>query len=301
MAMDTGAAQEQPVQEQPVQEQPVQEHIVDSGGVAINVAVAGAGRPVLLLHGFPDSWHLWEKQIQALAANGYRVIAPDLRGHGSSDRPEAVAAYRMPLLIGDVLAVLAHFGIGRTSVVGHDWGAALAWSFTFRHPEMVERLTVLSVGHPGASIAAGLTQRQLSWYMLWFLHVGVAEAVLPADDWAAFRQWAWNGAARGDDPELDRQIADLSRPGALVATLNLYRANIRPETYFLPTAPVLPRVSCPVLGIWSTGDLFLSREQMSGSGGWVDGPWRFAEVSGAHWIPAQAPAELTALLLDFLA
>jgi pimeloyl-ACP methyl ester carboxylesterase len=279
----------------------IREHIVDCGGVSINVAVAGSGRPVLLLHGFPDSWHLWERQIRALAANGYRVIAPDLRGHGGSDRPEAAAAYRMPRLIGDVLAVLAHFGVDQTAVVGHDWGAALAWNLTFRHPEIVERLTVLSVGHPGASIAAGITQRQLSWYMLWFLHVGVAEAVLPADDWEAFRRWSWAGATRGEDPTMDRQIADLSRPGALAAALNLYRANIRPETfYLLKPPPTLSRVSCPVLGVWSTGDPALAREQMSVSGDWVDGPWLFAEVPGGHWIPAQAPDHLNALLLDFL-
>lgn len=279
----------------------VQEHRVDSGGVAINVAVAGSGRPVLLLHGFPDSWHLWEQQIQALVAKGYRVIAPDLRGHGGSDRPVDVAAYKMPVLIGDVLAVLAHFGVDQAAVVGHDWGAAVAWNLAFRHPAIVERLTVLSVGHPGAGISAGIEQRQLSWYMLWFLHVGVAESVLPADDWQAFRRWAWGGAARGEDPEMDRQIADLSRPGALQASLNLYRANIRPETYFLSTPPPgLPRVSCPVLGVWSTGDLVLTRAQMAGSGNWVDAPWLFAEVPGGHWIPAQAPDDLNALLLDFL-
>lgn len=276
----------------------IEEHTVDSGGVAINVAVAGSGRPVLLLHGFPDSWHLWESQIRALAASGYRVIAPDLRGHGESDRPEDVAAYRMPPLIGDVLAVLRHFGIDRTAVVGHDWGAALAWSLTLRHPEIVERLTVLSVGHPGANIAAGITQRQLSWYMLWFLHVGVAEAVLPADGWLAYRRWAWDGAA--SEPLMDAQIEGLSRPGALAAALNLYRANIRPATYFLAEVPALPKVACPVLGVWSRGDLFLSREQMSGSEAWVDGRFDFAEVSGGHWIPAQAPDELNALLLDFL-
>jgi len=205
------------------------EQLVDSAGVAINVATAGGGRPVLLLHGFPDSWKLWTQQINTLARNGFRVIAPDLRGHGDSDRPEDVASYRMPLLLSDVTAVLDHFGVAGTAVAGHDWGAALAWNLAFRHPDRVERVAVLSVGHPGAGVRSGLTQRQLSWYMLWFQHVGVAEAVLPANDWLAFRQWAWNSAAPGTEPEMDRQIQNLTRPGALVAALNLYRANIRPD------------------------------------------------------------------------
>ena len=274
---------------------------VDSDGVRLNVASAGDGPPVLLLHGFPDSWHLWRAQIAALAGGGFRVIAPDLRGHGASGRPEDIAAYRMPLLVDDIINVLAHFGVDRTAVVGHDWGAAIAWNFTHRHPEIVDRLTALSVGHPGANLAAGIRQRQLSWYMLWFLHVGVAEKVLPAQDWQAFRKWAWNGAASGSDPDMDRQIADLSRPGALTAALNLYRANIRPENYFLTDAPPMPHVACPVLGVWSTGDLFLSEEQMVGSAAFVDGPWRYECLPGAHWIPVQAPDQLSALLLDFLA
>ncbi len=275
--------------------------VVRSGGVQLNVATAGSGTPVLLLHGFPDSWHLWRTQIDALSSSGFQVIAPDLRGHGASDRPEDVAAYRMPELTADILAVLDHLGVGRTAVAGHDWGAALAWNFTHRHPEIVERLAVLSVGHPGANLSAGVRQRQLSWYMLWFLHAGVAEKVLPAGDWLAFRDWAWDAAEPGSDPLMDRQIADLSRPGALAAALNLYRANIRPDNFFVPTVPPMPHVACPVMGVWSTGDLFLGEEQMTASAGYVDGPWRYERVPGGHWIPAQAPDELTALLLDFLA
>jgi pimeloyl-ACP methyl ester carboxylesterase len=278
----------------------IAETFVDSGGVRLNVATAGDGPPVLLLHGFPDSWHLWRAQIEALAGNGFRVIAPDLRGHGASGRPEDVASYRMPLLVDDIRNVLTHFGVARTAVVGHDWGAAIAWNFTHRHPDLVDRLTALSVGHPGANLAAGLRQRQLSWYMLWFLHRGVAEEVLPQQDWLAFREWAWAGAARGSDPVMDRQIAELSRPGALAAALNLYRANVRPENYFLTAAPPMPHVACPVLGVWSTGDLFLSEEQMVGSAAFVDGPWRYERLPGRHWIPADAPDQLSALLLDFL-
>lgn len=284
----------------------VTEHTVDSGGIRLNVAAAGHGPPVLLLHGFPDSWQLWRHQIDALAAAGHQVIAPDLRGFGASDRPEDVQDYRMPLLLSDIRAILGHFGVERVDVVGHDWGAAVAWSLAQHLPESVDRLAVLSVGHPGASAAAGILQRQLSWYMLWFLHEGVAEAVLPADDWAAFRQWAWDSLERGADVDLDRQIADLSRPGALVAALNLYRANIRPANYFVPTAspeptpPLARTVAGPVLGIWSTGDLFLSEQQMTLSAGYVDGLFRYERLPGAHWIPVQAAEPLSALLADFL-
>jgi pimeloyl-ACP methyl ester carboxylesterase len=279
----------------------VVERSVAGAGVRLNVASAGSGTPVLLLHGFPDSWRLWRHQIGALAAAGYRVIAPDLRGFGGSEQPPDAAAYRMDRLIADVLAVLGDAGVQRTAVVGHDWGAVLAWQLAFHRPDLVERLAVLSVGHFGASAGAGLEQRRLSWYMLWFQFPGVAEAVFPRDDWRFFRQWAWDEDAPSGNAECERQIADLSRPGALTAGLNWYRANIRPENFVI-TAPVDgPRVQCPTMGVWSSGDRFLTEAQLRDSGAFVDGPWRYERVDGDHWIPTAAPQRVTELLLDFLA
>jgi pimeloyl-ACP methyl ester carboxylesterase len=196
--------------------------------------------------------------------------------------------------------VLAAEGVERAAVVGHDWGAAVAWQVAFRRPDLVDRLVVLSVGHHGAGVAAGVEQRQLSWYMLWFLFPGVAEDVLPRDDWRFFREWAWGGVERGANPDCERQIADLSRPGALTAALNWYRANIRPERYVATGVPRGPRVGCPSMGVWSTGDPFLGEAQMTGSGDYVDGSWRYERVDGGHWIPTEAPEQLNPVLLDFL-
>jgi pimeloyl-ACP methyl ester carboxylesterase len=278
----------------------VTERMVQAGEVRLNVASAGDGPPVVLLHGFPDSWQLWRHQFEALAAD-YRVIAPDLRGFGRSDRPSEVAAYRIDRLVHDVAAVCADARVARTALVGHDWGAGLAWQVAFRRPDLVDKLAVLSVGHGGASAAAGLEQHRLSWYMLWFLFPGVAEAVFPSQDWRFFRQWAWDGARPGENPECERQIADLSRPGALTAALNWYRANIRPETFVRKSIPSGPRVACPTLGIWSSGDPFLGEAQMRESGAYIDGPWRYERVDGNHWIPSSAPEGLNRLLRDFLA
>jgi pimeloyl-ACP methyl ester carboxylesterase len=273
---------------------------VDTGEVRLNVASAGDGPPVVLLHGFPDSWQVWRHQIEALAGAGYRVVAPDLRGFGRSDRPAEAADYRADRLLADIAAVCADAGITRTALVGHDWGAGLAWQVAFRRPELVERLAVLSVGHYGANAAAGLEQRRLSWYMLWFQFPGVAEAVFPSHDWRFFREWAWGGVGPGEHPECERQIADLSRPGALTAALNWYRANLGPESYVLLDPPRGPRVACPTLGVWSSGDEFLGEAQMTGSAPYVDGAWRYERVDGNHWIPTSAPEQLNRLLLDFL-
>jgi pimeloyl-ACP methyl ester carboxylesterase len=272
-------------------------------GLDYNVAEAGEGPPVLLLHGFPDSWRLWRHQIPALAEAGHRVIAPDLRGFGETARPAEVEAYKLRALVGDAVGLLDELGVERAAVVGHDWGAMVAWRVAMFAPDRVERLVAVSVGHPLASVAAGLPQRRLSWYVLWFLFPGVAEQVLPEDDWGFFRQWAWGGSQAGEDPDLDRQVADLSRPGALVAGLNWYRANTDPAAYVAgdPTRFSLPPVACPTMGVWSSDDMALTEEQMTGSARFVTGPWRYERLDGVdHWVPVHASERLNGLLVDFL-
>jgi len=288
----------------------VSERRVSVGEVSLNVATAGSGPPVLLLHGFPDRWRMWHRQIPALVEAGYRVIAPDLRGFGDSDRPEAVPDYRLRHLIGDVEGLLDACEVEQTAVIGHDWGAGLSWALASFLPERVNALVAISVGHGQTRAAAGEQQRRLSWYMLWFLFPGVAEKVLPADDWAAFRAWAWPEAApdpdrapdQGRNLDLARQIADLSRPGALTAGLNWYRANIDPNE-FVVLAPHtgLPSIACPTMGIWSDQDPYLTELQMTASAEYVSGPWRYERLTGVgHWVPVHAADRLNALLLDFL-
>ncbi len=283
---------------------PVVERRLDVAGLTMNLAESGSGDPVLLLHGFPDTWHLWRHQIPALAAAGRRVLAPDLRGYGETDKPAEVGAYGMPTLVADVAGLLDALDIDRVDLVGHDWGAALAWSVTAAMPERVRRLVAISVGHGLASADAGLPQRQRSWYMLWFLFPGVAEQVLPRDDWAVFRAWAWNGARPGEEPDADRQVESLSRPGALTAALNWYRANIDPVKFARLAAGRQPRsvITCPVMGVWSSDDPFLTEAQMTGSQRYLHGPWRYERIDGAdHWVPVRVPERLNELLLDFLA
>jgi pimeloyl-ACP methyl ester carboxylesterase len=283
----------------------VTERTVAVNGVDLHLAEAGPpdGPPVLLLHGFPDSWLLWRHQVGALAAAGHRVLAPDLRGFGQSARPGAVEAYRMRTLVADVTGLLDLAGVRRAALVGHDWGAALAWRVAMYVPDRVERLAVVSVGHPLAGVAVGLPQRQLSWYVLWFLFPGVAERVLPADNWALYRRWIWAGTQPGQDPDLDRQLADLSRPGALEAGLNWYRANNDPAQFpaFDPAQFQMPKVACPTLGVWSSDDPVLSEAQMTGSADYVTGPWRYERLEGIdHWVPVHAPDQLSRLLVEFL-
>jgi pimeloyl-ACP methyl ester carboxylesterase len=265
---------------------------IDAGGVGIEYQVTGEGRPVVLLHGFPDSGRLWRHQVPALADAGFRVIVPDLRGYGGSGKPEAVAAYAMSELAGDVRAILDDLGISRAHVVGHDWGAGLAWRLAILTPEIVDHLAVLSVGHPVTFLRTS-EQREKSWYMLLFQFPGVAEQWLTADGWANFQRWARH-------PDADAVIAELEANGSLTPGLNWYRANIPAQAWASPP-PQLPLVQAPVLGIWSSGDPALTEVQMTDSAGNVAGPWRYERLDGAgHWMQLEAPEKVNALLLDFL-
>ena len=264
---------------------------VDVNGVGIEYQVTGQGRPVVLLHGFPDSGRLWRHQVTALAEAGFQVIVPDLRGYGLSDKPSEVEAYSLPLLAGDVMAVLADAGVERAHVVGHDWGAALAWAIASLAPGTVDHLAVLSVGHP-STFRRTLEQRQKSWYMLLFQFPGVAERWLTENNWA-------NMVGAGH-PDADQVVADIEANGSLVPGLNWYRANVGPETWVGPPVQ-LPPVQAPTMGIWSTGDFALTEVQMTDSAENVAGPWRYERLDGpGHWMQLDAPDKVNALLLDFL-
>lgn len=270
---------------------------VEANGLRFQVAVEGEGPAVLLLHGFPDSHELWCRQIPALAAAGYRAIAPDLRGFGGSERPSEVEAYAMPNLVGDVLGILAALGEEKAAVVGHDWGGLLAWVTAALAPQFVTSLTAMTVGHPMARTEVpGLRQHEMFWY-LWMFIQPQAEQWLAADDFALLR--AWCGP---QDRGLDARIAAMSEPGALTAGLNWYRANLDPQiiTMGFPAGSV-PPVSCPTMGMWSSGDRFLAEEWVTASVRHVTGPWRYERLEGVdHWIPTGAPQRCTGLLLDFL-
>ena len=266
---------------------------VDVGGVGIGYEVTGEGRPVVLLHGFPDSGRLWRHQVPALVEAGFKVIVPDLRGYGRSDKPMDAKAYTMDLLVGDVLAVMGAAGADRAHVVGHDWGAGVAWATALMAADRVDHLVAMSVGHPATFFADGFEQHEKSWYMLLFQFAGVAERWLSEDDWANFRAW-------GRHPATDAVIAELEANGSLTPGLNYYRANIPPERFLL-SGPQPPPIQAPTMGVWSSGDFALTEAQMTRSAENVAGLWRYERLDGpGHWMQLDAPDAVNRLLVDFL-
>jgi pimeloyl-ACP methyl ester carboxylesterase len=266
---------------------------IDNDGVDLHFEVTGEGRPVILLHGFPDTGRLWRHQVGALASAGFQVIVPDLRGYGASGKPTGVDAYSLLMVASDVLAILDHLEVDEAHVVGHDWGAALSWVLGSFAPERVDHLVAMSVGNPQSFRSVGLSQLQRSWYMLLFQFEGIAERWLSDNSWANFREWS-------NHPDADAVIAELESNGSLTPGLNWYRANVAPEALVGPPLE-LPSVQAPVMGVWSSGDFALTEEQMTGSSAYVDGPWRYERLDGpGHWVTLEAPDAVNDLLLDFL-
>jgi len=267
-------------------------------GIELAVIDEGDGPPVLLLHGFPDTAALWRHQIAALTAAGFRAIAPDLRGRGESGRPETVEGYAAPHSVADMIALLDVLGVESAAVVAHDFGAVVGWLLAEQHPQRVQRLVAMSVGHPRISRQRTMRDRERAWYQLLFQFEGIAEELLQHGEWRLFREWL-----RGNG-DADAYIDDLARPGALTAGLNWYRANLSPalELARAKAAPQPPaRVEVPVLGMWSTGDDYLGEERMVASAEVCAAGWRYERIEDAsHWMQLDQQQLVNELLLDFL-
>jgi pimeloyl-ACP methyl ester carboxylesterase len=271
---------------------------IQANGLGFEVADEGAGTPVVLLHGFPDTSDLWRHQVAALTGAGFRTIAPDMRGRGKSDRPANVAEYALSKIVGDVTGIMDALGVQRAHVVGHDWGAAVAWLVAMLAPDRVDHLVAISVGAPGAAGLPTLETLQKSWYRILIQFEGLAEDLMQRQDWYLLRQ-----LLQGGGEEFDRYIANLSPPGALTAGFNWYRANLPVERLIGSRGggPQLPPVAAPTMGVFGTADQALTEDAMVRSASKVTGPWRYERLEGVgHFIPLDAPEQLNKLLLDFL-
>lgn len=276
------------------------EHIeIPVGSEVFDALAAGPddGELVLLLHGFPQRARVWRRQLVTLAEAGYRAVAPDQRGYSPRARPVDDGRYAMGHLVGDVLAMAYELGGHRFHLVGHDWGAVVAWQVAGRHGSRLRTLTALSVPHPAAFAAAladpGGDQRERSSYVPFFRSEGAAEAVL--DDDATLLRQVFTSSGMPEDEDLAPYVEAMRQPGALDAALAWYRTADPADAEGLEPIPV------PTLFVWSSGDISMSRVGAEATGDHVAGPYRFEVLDGvSHWIAEEAPDRLGALLLEHL-
>ncbi|MDW8803597.1 alpha/beta hydrolase [Streptomyces scabiei] len=250
------------------------------------------GRPVLFLHGFPQTAMLWEKYLEALGDRGFRAVAPDTRGYAPGVRPLHADAYGVSELVGDVLALTDTLAWDRFDLVGHDWGGAIGWWTAARHAGRLRTLTAVSTPHPSALGEAHRIdddQRRRSRYQQDWRSPDT-EARFLADDAALLRS-LYQG--RVPDRHVDAYVQRLSEPGALSAALNYYRAD-RPDA-------AVGKIRVPTLYVWGTEDVALGSTAAHATEEWVSGPYSFHELQGiGHWVPDEAPEVLAGLIIDHL-
>ena len=276
---------------------------IETNGVRLHAVEAGPldGPLVLLLHGFPEFWYGWRRQIGPLAAAGFRVLAPDQRGYNLSDKPRGVGAYAIDELADDAVGLLDALGRERAVVVGHDWGAAVAWWTAIRHPERVERLAILNVPHPlvmQRALRRNPRQIRRSWYIFFFQLPRAPEWYLSRADHRKLVTALRDRARPGDFSAADAAAyrGAWSQPGALTAMVNWYRAALRHPS----KPPGDGRVRAQTLMLWGKRDRYLGTELAPPSIDLCDRGELFMLDGATHWVQHDAAEEVNRRLLEFL-
>ena len=279
--------------------------LVQTRGLRFEVTMAGGSsdRLALLLHGFPEHAHSWRYQIPMLAQLGYRVWAPNLRGYGKSDRPLDVADYTIDKLEQDVADLIEASGSKSVLLIGHDWGALIAWSFAMYNPGKLERLVIMNVPHPQLMRRGLGTMKQLrkSWYVIFFQIRGLPEKVMSLGDFAAigriFRSTVVHQEHFTDDV-IDVFKKNAAEPGALRAMLNYYRAP--PYASGLVKKRGIPKIETKTLMIWGEQDSALGKELTYGTDRLVSDLTLRYIPDASHWVQQDAPDTVNAMLSAFL-
>ena len=266
----------------------------DIGAGTLDLRIDGPanGEPVILLHGFPQTSLSWSAVADRLVEADLRVIAPDQRGYSPEARPVGVEHYATEALADDVAELADALDLDTFHLVGHDWGASIAWMAATRHAGRIRSLTAVSVPHLaafGRALRTSADQQQRSAYIELFRMPGKAEDVLLADG-AQRLVGMYQGQV--DPEDRDAYVRLLSAPGALTAALDYYRA-------MRSSLSALPAVTVPTTYVWGTDDLALGRDGAEACGEFVDADYRFVELAGtSHWVPDEAPDQLAAAIVD---
>jgi epoxide hydrolase 4 len=286
----------------PVREDAWTHGFAEANGVRFHFVEAGEGPLLLLLHGFPELWYSWRHQIAALAER-FHVVAPDLRGYNETSKP--ASGYDTRTLVADVVGLSRALGHARFRLAGHDWGGMVAWATAARHPELVERLSILNAPHPTAmarALRSNVAQMRRSWYIFAIQIPGFAEARIRRDGYALIDRMIRGQMVhpeRMSDADSAIFRAAIARPGALDAALAYYRAAFRAALAEGFRAPNVD-VRVPTQVIWGERDHALGVELLDGLDRWVPDLEVHRIPTASHWVQQDEPELVTALMAEFL-
>ncbi len=272
-----------------------------NANVRLHAIAAGPkdGPVVVLLHGFPEFWYGWRRQIEPLADAGFRVIVPDQRGYNLSSKPSGVAAYALTELVSDVIAIADQRGQEKIFLAGHDWGAAVAWSTALLYPQRIAKLVVLNVPHPSVMrrfMMKHMRQMLRSWYIFFFQLPYLPEAFFSAFHFLVGARSLLRSSRPGtfSAEDLNQYRTAWSQPGALTAMINWYRALFRTRAKFPDKT-----VRIPTRILWGERDAFLLAEMAHESLRYCKDAELFTFANASHWLQHEEPARVSELLIDF--
>ncbi|HET8842292.1 MAG TPA: alpha/beta hydrolase [Ktedonobacteraceae bacterium] len=274
---------------------------ISTNGIRMHYVTQGEGPLILLLHGFPEFWYSWRHQIPVLAEQGYRVVAPDLRGYNDTEKPKS--GYDVPTLLRDIAGLIEGLGEEQAIIVGHDWGGVLAWQFAIDYPQMTERLIVLNAPHPGAYFRELRHLRQLrkSWYIFVFQLPWLPEYLLLRNNaneiGRMLRGAAFQKEAFPRDETLKYQQA-MGKPGAMRAALNYYRKLFRSGTRSYRGRNL--QIDAPTLLIWGEHDIALDIALTEGLDVWVPNLRIKRLADSGHWVQQEQPEKVNQYIKEFL-
>ena len=281
---------------------------IETNNTKLHVVTDGPenGTPVILLHGFPEFHYGWRKQVPALAEAGFHVITPDQRGYNLSEKPKGVSSYHLENLAKDVIGILDHYGIQKARLVGHDWGAVVAWYVAIRYPERLEKLVILNVPHPDVMthfLLHNVEQRKKSWYVYFFQLPWIAEWVLRRQDYRNLVRMLYGSGRKStfSRDDMTEYKKAWSQPGALSAMIHWYRSIVREslKDLFRKKKPAR-RISVQTLMMWGTNDVALSHEMAQPSIDLCDNGKLIFFENATHWVQHDEANEVNKNLIEFL-
>lgn len=278
-----------------------QQQKVELNGLTFNLVRAGESDAplVILLHGFPECWVSWKDQIQPIVDAGYRVIVPDQRGYNLTDKPKSLDDYKIDVLASDVDAIREYAGCETFHLVGHDWGAAVAWWYGMHHSERLRSLTVINVPHPTvfeSTLKSNVRQLLKSWYMFYFQLPKLPEFMMSLMNFNRLKQTLVKSSNTGsfDSKILSQLETAWSQPGALTGMLNWYRAALR-----RPVIASNLTVSCPTRILWGENDIALTKEMAQLSTQYCEDVELTYYPDGTHWLPNDHPERVATEIIRF--
>lgn len=291
----------------------IEERFIATNGIKLHTMIVGSGKPLILLHGFPDFWYSWRKQIPVLSKD-FRVIVPDLRGYNKSSKPEGVDNYSTSLLVKDILGLIEALGESKAVILAHDWGGHIAWNLAMMAPEKVSNLVIINCPHPVPLLEAFWSMRfqqlQKSWYVFFFQIPTIPEEILSRNNYEVLQRMILGSITKQafEEGDMAKYIEAWSQPGSLTASINYYRANWNIRQIFSVKKEHqegfierFPKIKCPTLVIWGEQDIALDRSLTYGLEEYIEGPYKIVfHPEYGHWVHIEASELVNNAIKSFL-